>query len=110
MTDKGKKVEQTDRDPLGAGIAPGNFTQDPTDNRAIGRQSAENVTSPKGSREIEHVKNKNVTLTAPHYINDEMYEAGAVLEDYSGPLSANMIVEGEDQPRERASGPSFRRR
>lgn len=42
------------------------------------------------------VKGKTVQLTAPHYINDMLLDAGAVLENYSGPVSNNMLVEGEE--------------
>jgi len=45
----------------------------------------------------EILKGETVMLTAPHYLNDEMFEAGAVLEDYHGPRSKNMVVEGEDE-------------
>lgn len=119
---------ETNQDPLGAGNDPSNAVADPTDNRALGSQSARNVTvagerqSPSNAgtvpgltptaalpigaaattgairgRKIEMLKGETVRLTAGHYINDEYFEEGAILEDYTGPRSANMVLVGKDE-------------
>lgn len=51
---------------------------------------------PVKMREPEMLEGETVQLTAPHYINDQLFDAGAVLEDYVGPLSNNMLVQGRD--------------
>src|SRR5688500_9848943 len=113
---------ETNLDPLGVGANPSNAVMDPTDTRAVGKQSARYVeaageredetksradarnradkimrehggmatfpglafVAPPRPREIEMLEGETVRLTAPHYF-DQVYETGAVLENYHGP-------------------------
>jgi len=165
-TDPSKPLGETSQDPLGTGSGEsgvGNFYNDPTDNRAIPKQSQAGVDAtqetraalversqglPEGvisrdqprqspspevaeriaataavvvapsvqprMRDIEVVQGETVELTAPHYINDVLYETGTILEDYSGPKSQNMklATEGEDYIKAAtlAQKPTFRPR
>jgi hypothetical protein len=133
----GTPVGATNLDPLGTSTEqPTNAVADPTDNRAIPKQSERNVkveegpkshvegkvptasgmladpkqypagsagaapaaflTGPINMPKPKMLKGKTVQLTAPHYIGDQVYDTGAVFEQYHGPLSRNMLVEGED--------------